>query len=334
MNYYVYVYLDTRKPGNYTYNELNLNYEPIYVGKGTKRRCKNHLSLRCKMENHFYHKLNKIIDEGFEPEIIIIKDNISENEAFEYEIELIKNIGRLIDNTGTLTNLTNGGEGRSGSIVSVETRKKLSDMKIGKKMKYINSDKHPMKDKSFDEFFGIERSTELKKLISKNANPTNKGKKMSPEYCDNISGSIYYWYKNNPDIKQKISNTLKKRFEDKKNHPRYGKSLNEKSKEKISKSLKEYFKENKKVISDETKKKISEKSAGDKNPSFVIYKIKNIETNEIITINGSNELKKFISNFKKEKGIGKTIPPSFNLIVSGKNEKYFILIDKYFPNRT
>ena len=123
MNYYVYIYLDTRKPGCYIYDELNFDYEPIYVGKGKKSRYKKHLSLRLNMENHFYHKLNKIINEGFNPEIIITKDNINENEAFEYEIELIKKIGRIIDNTGTLTNLTTGGEGRSGSIVSVETRK-------------------------------------------------------------------------------------------------------------------------------------------------------------------------------------------------------------------
>jgi len=333
MNYYVYVYLDTRKPGNYTYNELIFNYEPIYVGKGKKRRYKNHLSLRLNMENHFYHKLNKIINEGFEPEILIIKDNISENDAFDYEIELIKNIGRLIDNTGTLTNLTTGGEGSSGRICEKETKKKMSDMKIGKKIKYINSDHHPMKDKSFDEFFGIERSTKLKKLISKNANPTNKGKKMSTEYCDNISKSIQNWYKNKTEITQKISDTLKKRFENKENHPMFGKHHSELSKNKLSESLKKYYKEHKKIMSEETKKKISIRHIGDKNPSFVIYKIKNIETNEIITINGSNELKIFISNFKKEKGLGITSSPSYNLLITGKNEKYFILIDKYSPNR-
>ena len=332
MNYYVYIYLDTRKPGNYTYGELNLNYEPIYVGKGTKRRYKNHLSLRCKMENNFYHKLNKIIDDGFEPEIIITKDNISENEAFEYEIELIKNIGRLIDNSGTLTNLTIGGEGSSGRICEKETKLKISEANKGENNGMFNKI-HPMKGKSFDEFFGIERSAELKNLISKNANPTNKGKKMSVEYCKNISESICYWYKNNPDIKQKISNTLKKRFENKENHPMFGKHHSELSKKKLSESLKKYSKENIRNISDETKKKISEKSEGYKNPSFVIYKIKNIETEEIITINGSNELKIFISKFKKENGLGITSSPSYNLLISGKNEKYFILIDKHFPNR-
>lgn len=73
MKYYVYAYLDTRKPGKYIYDDLNFEYEPIYVGKGKNRRYKNHLSLRNTMNNHFYYKLNKIINEGFEPSIIILK---------------------------------------------------------------------------------------------------------------------------------------------------------------------------------------------------------------------------------------------------------------------
>ena len=333
MNYYVYIYLDTRKPGNYTYGELNLNYEPIYVGKGTKRRYKNHLSLRCKMENNFYHKLNKIIDDGFEPEIIITKDNISENEAFEYEIELIKNIGRLIDNSGTLTNLTIGGEGSSGRICEKETKLKISEANKGENNGMFNKI-HPMKGKSFDEFFGIERSAELKNLISKNANPTNKGKKMSVEYCKNISESICYWYKNNPDIKQKISNTLKKRFENKENHPMFGKHLSEISKNKLSASLIQHYKDNPhKKLSDDIKKKMSISSIGSKNSSFTIYTIQNLKTSEIIILNGLKELKKFILNFKKENNLSRTNPPSFNLIKSGKCDRYFQLIDKKLFNK-
>ena len=46
MDYYVYAYLDTRKNGDYIYDDLIFGYEPIYVGKGKNRRYKNHLSLR------------------------------------------------------------------------------------------------------------------------------------------------------------------------------------------------------------------------------------------------------------------------------------------------
>jgi hypothetical protein len=331
MNYYVYAYLDTRKQGEYIYQDLKFYYEPIYVGKGQKRRYKNHLSLRNIMENHFYHKLNSMINDGFEPEIVIIKNNMDEDSSLKYEIETISKIGR--GDNGPLTNLTNGGEGSSGRICSDETKMKISRTKIGEKNGMFG--KIPVtKGKTYDEFFGIEKSTEIKKKLSENANIPNKGKRMSKEFCDNISKSIYVWYENNKDVKERISETLKKRFENKENHPMFGKKHKESSKKKLSESLKEYYKENPpKKLSEEIKHKMSISSTGDKNPAFTIYEIKNLETNDILTISGSTELRNFISNFKKEKGLGKTNPPSFNLILNGKNEKYFILINRYFPNR-
>ena len=45
--------LDTRISGNYIYDDLIFNYEPIYIGKGKKYRYKRHLYLRNSMENHF-----------------------------------------------------------------------------------------------------------------------------------------------------------------------------------------------------------------------------------------------------------------------------------------
>jgi len=127
------------------------------------------------------------------------------------------------------------------------------------------------------------------------------------------------------EIRDKISNTLKERFKDKECHPRYGKTITNESKDKISKSLINYFKENKKIVSDETKEKMSISA---KNKKFII-RIKEIETNNILTFNNTNELREFITNFKIEKGIGKTQPPSYNLLISGKNKKFFILLDKY-----
>ena len=52
--FYVYVYLDPRKPGNYVYGEYSFDYEPFYVGKGSNGRCTIHL---CKynLENNENH---------------------------------------------------------------------------------------------------------------------------------------------------------------------------------------------------------------------------------------------------------------------------------------
>lgn len=313
--YYVYVYLDTRNPGKYIYEDLEFNYEPFYVGKGKNRRYKDHYKLRLNNIGHFYHKLNSMINDGFVPEIIFIKDNMSEDDAFRLEIEMIKKIGKISNNTGTLTNLTDGGEGSSGIIFSIERREHLSKIKTGKKMTYLFSDSHPMKDKSFDEFFGVERSNEIKKIISKNAKPPWKNRNLTIE------------------IKEKISNTLKDRFKNKENHPNYGKPVSEESKDKISKSLLKYFQENPKVVTDKTKQKQSLSSSGSNNSSFTIYRIKDLETNEILTFYGTEELRDFITKFKIEKKLGKTSSPSFNLIIKGKNEKYFNLFEKIYPNR-
>ena len=43
MDFYVYVYLDPRKPGSFNYGKLEFDFEPIYIGKGHGERMYNHL---------------------------------------------------------------------------------------------------------------------------------------------------------------------------------------------------------------------------------------------------------------------------------------------------
>jgi hypothetical protein len=78
----------------------------------------------------------------------IIQNNLSQEDAFELEMFLINIYGRQDNKTGILCNLTDGGEGRSNIVVSLNTRKKLSKaaLKTNKKkltlVNNINSTRH------------------------------------------------------------------------------------------------------------------------------------------------------------------------------------------------
>lgn len=115
-DYYVYVYLDPTKPGNYKYSDVEFSYQPFYVGKGRAGRINEHL-IKClndNSNNYFYNYLKKLLNNDYQPIIIKTHYGLNEQAAFDIEKRLIKEIGRLNIKTGYLTNLTNGGEGSSG----------------------------------------------------------------------------------------------------------------------------------------------------------------------------------------------------------------------------
>jgi hypothetical protein len=95
--YYVYELIDPR---------VNL---PFYVGKGKDKRVYFHLSekSRAKSENkRKYNKIQKIRENGCEPEIKIVKYFENENDAYDYEELLIEKYGRIrYDENGILTNI-------------------------------------------------------------------------------------------------------------------------------------------------------------------------------------------------------------------------------------
>lgn len=130
--YYVYVFLDPRKRGIFEFCEYKFDYEPIYIGKGTRNRINQHLVCVNDGKNSlFYNRLRKIINDGLDPIRFKIIDNISEEESLEIEKKLISLIGRIDIETGTLCNMTEGGE--VGFKRTEESRKKLSESKKGVK---------------------------------------------------------------------------------------------------------------------------------------------------------------------------------------------------------
>jgi len=173
----VYVYLDHRKPGKYIYEDLKLDYEPIYVGKGNLDRPDKHRysykyinRYNNKYKCLFYTKIISIINEtGIFPSYIIYKNELTYDEANNIEISLIKRIGR-IQNGGILTNMTDGGDGQGEYYIpSEETKRKMSIIMTGRKF-------GPMLEET-----KIKISKSKKDKCDGEKNP-NWGKKMS-EYC-------------------------------------------------------------------------------------------------------------------------------------------------------
>ena len=121
--FYVYAYLDPRKPGKHIYGEYEFNYEPFYIGKGCGNRKNEHLSeAKGNKKSHKLNKIRNIITQGLYPIIIICKGSMLENNAIFLEIKMISSIGRADLKLGPLTNLTNGGDGLSGYICTEELK--------------------------------------------------------------------------------------------------------------------------------------------------------------------------------------------------------------------
>lgn len=119
--YYVYVYYDT-------------NDTPFYVGYGKNNRMYDHLNeakknLTSSKNQRKLNKIRKMLREGIEPTIKVIRDKLSRQEACELEIELIEKFGRADLGLGPLTNMTKGGDGTVDW--SDELREKLSDKRKG-----------------------------------------------------------------------------------------------------------------------------------------------------------------------------------------------------------
>lgn len=104
---------------------------PCYVGKGSVGdRVNDHIS-KAMAGRHRNKNLSSIIRNanGDVPNLIV-RDCLTEQEAFETEISLISAIGRK-KSGGPLTNLTDGGEGVSGLRHSQETIEKCRIAHLG-----------------------------------------------------------------------------------------------------------------------------------------------------------------------------------------------------------
>ena len=90
----------------YTYAWMREDGTPYYIGKGKNDRA--------------FRKGSPDPDR-----VLILKNNLSEFDAYKHEMYMISVLGRKDLGTGILINLTNGGEGFSGFVFTEEVKQKM-----------------------------------------------------------------------------------------------------------------------------------------------------------------------------------------------------------------
>ena len=142
-------------------------FEVFYIGIGkTEKR-----AYSKKSRNKWWK--NIILKTEYSVEIII--EDISWKEAQEVEVLLISEYGRRDLGLGNLVNLTNGGEGTQGIIVSDKTKQNMSTSATGRKHSEESKEKNRIASSNVSE------ETKLKRYLK------NKGKKRTFEQAKRIS---------------------------------------------------------------------------------------------------------------------------------------------------
>jgi hypothetical protein len=285
----VYVLLDSRKSGVFSYEDLIFNNEPFYVGKGSPERPYKHLkAVKYNWSSpayfHNIHKTNKIrkmLREGSEPIVYIYKNDLSAEESIELEKEVIKKIGRKDKKLGPLTNKTDGGDGPLGVSITDELRKKLSENHAD-----FNGEKNP--------FFGKKHREETKKRLTEIRLTMYKG-------INNPMYGVHRFGASSPHYGCRHTEISKKLMSEKK----IGKRCSEKIKLKIS--------EAQKIINKrpEYKQRKSDRSKGENNNNARSYTCFNLISKEI----KKYDLRAGLENFCYEKGF------PLSTILKSLNEK-------------
>lgn len=166
----------------------------FYIGKGSFVR-----DIQTKKHNaivtRIVAKLEKI---GMKPEVARIRDGLTEDEAFEVERLEIAKHGRINNGTGTLANMTDGGEGTTGVVRSALTRARLSaslkgnQNSFGRVVQAETRAKIGLTKIGNQYFLGKKHSKEARSKIADGArgNKNMLGRERSAETCAKLSAAL------------------------------------------------------------------------------------------------------------------------------------------------
>lgn len=229
MKYYIYIYFDPTRDN-----------EPFYVGKGNGNRALTHL---YRKDNHpVTNRIKHIRNLNSEPVVEVLECE-SEDDAFSLERDLVTTIGRRGTNTGSLLNLTDGGEGTSGYVWTDEAKVTLRLAMIGRSL----TEEHKQNIRNSN--LGLKRSEETKQKMRKPKSEEHR-QKLSEVQAGSVRGPL------SEETKAKISESNR------------GQKRSEETKANLSKALKGNQKlidsQKGKIVSEETRAKISASLSGRK----------------------------------------------------------------------
>jgi hypothetical protein len=166
---------------HYLYRHIRLDKnEPFYIGIGTKQN-RQHSSFKSEYRRAFEtnrkeSSIWKNIVSKTEYEVEILFESDDYELIKQKEIEFIKLYGRIDKKTGTLANMTDGGDGIIGYVPSKEHIEKIKKRMIGR----VQSESEIQK--RIESRKGYVHSEETKKKMSN----SHKGKRVSKEHLKKL----------------------------------------------------------------------------------------------------------------------------------------------------
>lgn len=150
---------------------------PFYIGKGQGNRKYQHFQgARRGTKSLKDSKIRKYEKAGVKVLIEVLFRSEKEEECFALEVELIKLYGRRDKGLGCLTNQTDGGEGRSGAVLSNDQKRKMSEIMTGR----LRSAEHC---KSISR---VKKGHEVSEATRAKISQSLTGRKLHPDHVERL----------------------------------------------------------------------------------------------------------------------------------------------------